>query len=134
MSKKKINLYFRPEQVNEAITYVLVKEYDLKFNILRADVEEKGGRLLLEVEGRPSQISNGIAYLQSIGVGVKELNEYVEKDLSRCTNCGMCVSICPADAIEMDRQTWEVRFDQSKCIACGLCVSSCPPKAMRLKV
>ena len=134
MSKKKINLYFQPERVNEPITYHLVKEYDLKFNILRADVEEKVGRLLIEVEGRPAQIGKGIAYLQSIGVEVKELNEYVEKDSSRCTNCGMCVSICPADAIEMDRKTWEVRFDQGKCIACGLCVSGCPPQAMKLKV
>ncbi|NLI74063.1 MAG: 4Fe-4S binding protein, partial [Euryarchaeota archaeon] len=103
-------------------------------NILRADVEEKGGRLLLEIEGKPSQISKGIAYLQSIDVRVKELNEYVVKDDSRCTNCGMCISICPASAIEMDYDTWEVKFDQAKCIACGLCVSSCPPRAMRLRV
>ena len=100
----------------------------------RAVVEEKGGRLLIEVEGRPAQISEGLAYIRSRGVEVKELNEYVDKDLSRCTNCGMCVSICPADAIEMDRETWEVIFHQSKCIACGLCVSSCPPQAMKLKI
>jgi len=134
MPKKKVNLYFQPDQVNESITYHLVKDYDLRFNILRAEVEEKGGRLLIEVEGRPAQISKGIAYLQSKGVEVKELNEYVEKDVARCTNCGMCISICPADAIEMDRKTWKVKFDQGKCIACGLCVSSCPPQAMKLKI
>ena len=62
------------------------------------------------------------------------MNEYVMKDVSRCTNCGMCVSICPAGAIEMDRETWEVIFDQGKCIACGLCVTACPPQAMKLKI
>ena len=134
MTKKKIKLYFQPDKVNEPITYHLVKEYDIKFNILRAVVEEKGGRLLIEVEGQPAQISKGIAYLQSIGVDVKEMNEYVMKDGSRCTNCGMCVSICPAGAIEMDRETWEVIFDQGKCIACGLCVTACPPQAMKLKI
>lgn len=134
MTKKKIKLYFQPDKVNEPITYHLVKEYDIKFNILRAVVEEKGGRLLIEVEGQPAQISKGIAYLHSIGVDVKEMNEYVMKDVSRCTNCGMCVSICPAGAIEMDRETWEVIFDQGKCIACGLCVTACPPQAMKLKI
>jgi ferredoxin len=133
MSKRKFNLYFIPELVNEPITYVLVKDFDLKFNILRAEIMEKGGQLLIEVDGKPSQITKGIAYLQEMGVKAEELNEFVTKDEERCTNCGMCVSICPADAIEMDRQDWKVIFHLEKCIACGLCVSSCPPRAMKLK-
>jgi ferredoxin len=133
MAKRKFNLYFRPELVNEPITYVLVKDFDLRFNILRAEVVEHGGQLLIEVDGKPAQITKGVAYLQSMGVTVKELNEFVTKDESRCTNCGMCVSICPADAIEMDRKDWTVKFHLEKCIACGLCVSSCPPMAMKLQ-
>ncbi len=133
MSKRKFNLYFIPELVNEPITYILVKDFDLKFNILRAEVVEKGGQLLIEVDGKPAQITKGVQYLQAMGVKVEELNEFVTKDEERCTNCGMCVSICPADAIEMDRQDWKVIFHLDKCIACGLCVSSCPPRAMKLK-
>jgi L-aspartate semialdehyde sulfurtransferase ferredoxin len=134
MAKKKFELTFSPDLVNEPITYVLVKEFDLRFNIMRAEVRENGGRLLIEVEGKPAQISKGAAYLKGKGVGVKELKEFVIKDEERCTNCGMCVSICPAEAIEMDRHTWKVKFDQEKCIACGMCILSCPPMAMKLKV
>ena len=133
MSKRKFNLYFVPALVNEPITYVLVKDFDLKFNILRAEVVEKGGQLLIEVDGKPAPITKGVAYLQDMGVKVEELNEFVTKDEERCTNCGMCVSICPADAIEMDRKDWTVKFHLEKCIACGLCVSSCPPMAMKLQ-
>jgi ferredoxin len=134
MAKRKFDLYFSPDLVNESITYVLVKDYDLMFNILRAEITDKGGELLIEVEGKPAQISKGVTYLQSKGVEVKELNEFVTKDEGRCTNCGMCISICPADAIEMDRKTWKVTFHQDRCIACGLCVTSCPPMAMKLKI
>ena len=134
MVKRKFNLVFSPRIVNEPVTFKMVKEYDLLINILRADVTERGGRLLIEIEGLPSQISKGIDFLEEKGVEVQELNEYVSKDETRCTNCGMCISICPADAIEMDRDTWVVRFHMDKCIACGLCVSSCPPQAMKLKV
>ena len=74
MAKRKFNLYFRPELVNEPITYVLVKDFDLRFNILRAEVVEHGGQLLIEVDGKPAQITKGVAYLQSMGVTVKELN------------------------------------------------------------
>jgi len=134
MVKRKFNLVFSPRIVNEPVTFKMVKEYDLLINILRADVTERGGRLLIEIEGSPSQINKGIDFLEESGVEVQELNEYVSKDETRCTNCGMCVSICPADAIEMDKDTWVVRFHMDKCIACGLCVSSCPPQAMKLKV
>ena len=133
MTKKKIKLYFQPDKVNEPITYHLVKEYDIKFNILRAVVEEKGGRLLIEVEGQPAQISKGIAYLQSIGVDVKEMNEYVMKDVSRCTNCGMCVSICPAAPSRwIARRGGHLRSGQVHSLR--LCVTACPPQAMKLKI
>ncbi len=134
MVKRKFSLVFSPSIVSEPITYLLIKEFDLLVNILRADVTEAGGRLLIEIEGKPSQISKGIEHIQSKGVEVKELNEYVSKDDARCTNCGMCISICPAEAIEMDKTNWVVKFHMDKCIACGLCITSCPPQAMKLKV
>ena len=134
MAKRKVELRFTTELVDEPITYALVREFDLMFNILRAEVRESGGQLLIEMEGKPAQISKGIEYLQSKGVEVKELNEFVTKDEARCTHCGACISICPADAMEMDHVTWQVRFDKDRCIACGLCVSACPPGAMRLRV
>ncbi|MBC7108853.1 MAG: 4Fe-4S binding protein [Methanomassiliicoccales archaeon] len=134
MVKKKYLLSFTPAIVNEPLTYKMIKEYDLLVNILRAEVSERGGRLLIEVEGKPSQMNKGISFLKDAGVEVRELNEYVNRDEDRCTDCGACLSICPADAFEMDKQTWKVLFKGDRCIACGLCIDTCPPRAMKLRI
>lgn len=134
MAKRKYLLGFSPAKVSEPITYKMVKKFDLMLNVLRAEVNERGGRLLIEIEGKPSRITSGVNYLKEKGVDVKELNEYVSKDEERCTHCGMCISICPADAFDMDKKTYEVEFKSDKCIACGLCLDACPPNAMKLRI
>ena len=45
-------LSFTPDLVNEPITYRMVKDYDLQINILRAEVNDDGGRMLIEMQGK----------------------------------------------------------------------------------
>jgi len=134
MTRRKFFLEFSPAIVNQPIVFRLVNDYDLMLNILRAGIDERGGYTLVEVEGKPSQIKKGVSYLEDCNVGVKELNEYVSKDDAKCTDCGACVSICPAEAFKMDTTTWKVGFDGDRCIACGLCIDVCPPNAMKLEI
>jgi ferredoxin len=133
MTTKKFLLTFTTENVSEPVTYRLVKEFDIMINILRAEVDEKGGRLMIAMEGSGPQIARAVKYLDSSGVSTQELNEFVRKDDSRCTNCGMCVSICPVSAYLVDKDTWKVVFLNEKCIACGMCVDACPPGAIKLR-
>jgi len=133
MTRRKFLLNFSPSIVNQAIIFRLVKDHDLMLNILRAGIDERGGYTLVEIEGKPSQIKGGVSYLEDSGVEVKELNEYVSKDEERCTNCGACVSICPAEAFIMT-ESFKVEFDPDKCIACGLCLDVCSPGAMKLQI
>ncbi len=45
--KKRLVLRFPAERVNDPITYVLIKEYDVSINILNADITHgKEGNLL----------------------------------------------------------------------------------------
>ncbi|NLX47478.1 MAG: 4Fe-4S binding protein [Euryarchaeota archaeon] len=134
MAKKKYLLGFSPDIVNEAIVYRLVKDYDLKINILRAEVRELGGRLLMEVEGKAANIKEAAGYLNEAKVDVQELATYVEKNEERCTHCGMCISICPVEALIMERPSWKVRYDSEKCIACGMCIDACPPGAIKFRI
>jgi anaerobic sulfite reductase subunit C len=48
-----------------------------------------------------------------------------------CTDCGLCVSLCPLNAIERQDSDEGYRYviDQDRCINCSLCTSLCPSNA-----
>ncbi len=48
-------------------------------------------------------------------------------DKEACISCKLCVSICPAQAIE-ERDS-EFILDRDACIYCGLCIRNCPSSA-----
>ena len=47
-----------------------------------------------------------------------------------CVFCGMCVRVCPAGALTVDRATKTWKVDESKCVQCGLCIGKCPKKCL----
>lgn len=39
---------------------------------------------------------------------------------NRCVACGVCVKICPKDAISIYKGCY-AQIDEEKCIGCGIC-------------
>ncbi len=134
MVSKKIVLYFPYRLAEQPIVYRLVKDYDLEFNILKASITpEEGGRLVLELIGGEKDYQRGIQYLNEIGVKTQPLSQDVIRNDTRCSQCGVCVPLCPTGAFVVDPSTREVQFDDTNCIACGLCVKICPLRAMEVR-
>ncbi|MFC1919523.1 NIL domain-containing protein [Chloroflexota bacterium] len=132
---KKIVLRFPPNLVDKAITYHLVKDYDLEFNILKASVTPKEeGVLVMELSGERKKYDESIRYLTGSGVGVEPLIKDVVRKEDRCTYCGACVCVCPTGAFVVDTKTRRVNFVGDKCIACGLCLNTCPVRAMEVRL
>jgi len=55
----------------------------------------------------------------------------------KCVGCGICATVCPANAIEMvPNERFRTKkgpsFIHYKCIFCGLCQIYCPTKAIEL--
>jgi ferredoxin len=50
-------------------------------------------------------------------------------DRQRCMNCGLCIDICPEQAIDMNPI---VAIDSIKCTGCGSCIKECPNEAISL--
>jgi NAD-dependent dihydropyrimidine dehydrogenase PreA subunit len=57
--------------------------------------------------------------------------ELPKLDPTRCTGCGDCVLVCPADCLAMaGAMPWLPR--PVDCIRCELCVWICPASALKL--
>lgn len=129
---ERIILNFTAENYDKPITYHLVKDFDLKINILRAEVTPgEEGHLLLDVAGEPEQVTAALAFLQQEGIEVVSTRRQIQVDTGRCTHCGACTAVCFSRALVLERPTWELSFHPDKCIVCGLCVQACPMRAIR---
>lgn len=133
MTAKRIVLHFPQRLVDKPIVYRLIKDYNLEFNILKAYVTpQEEGLMVLELRGEDKEYEKGLAYLRQSGVKIQPLGEDVKRNSAKCTDCGVCVTVCPAGALFVDPKTRKVNFDEEKCIACELCIKICPSHAMEV--
>jgi NADPH-dependent glutamate synthase beta subunit-like oxidoreductase/NAD-dependent dihydropyrimidine dehydrogenase PreA subunit len=73
----------------------------------------------------------------------------IEIDRSNCINCGVCMDVCPVEALDMSRPTrggvetdperglplaWMMEYpvQVGECIGCGICIRECPVTVMTL--
>lgn len=126
-------LRFPKETSSEPIIYQLVKQYDVEFTILKADIlPQREGVMILELKGPKDKVTSGLKYLKSFGVKVERLAAAINRDDDKCFQCGACTGICPVAALYIKRPTMEVIFDPEKCTGCSLCVPICPVRAMEV--
>ncbi|MBN1830020.1 MAG: 4Fe-4S binding protein [Deltaproteobacteria bacterium] len=51
----------------------------------------------------------------------------VKIDEINCTGCGICVQVCPVEAITVERVA---KINVETCTGCGSCVAECPNEAI----
>ena len=128
-------LRFPKETIDQPIIYQLVKQYDIEFNILKADIFlQQDGVMVLELSGLKENVLTGLKYLRKAGVKVEPLASVINRDSEKCFECGACTGICPTKALSIHRPDMAVIFDPEKCTGCGLCVNVCPVRAMEISL
>lgn len=125
----KIALEFDPTNVNKPVIYELIKVYDLKCNILRADIDYNlKGHMILEVEGSSETVAKSIQYLEDNGVSVDFVKNKIHVVEDRCVDCGACTAACRIKALYLE--DFKLKFDETKCVSCDFCLQACPLRAI----
>lgn len=131
---KKVVLSFPVDATDRSLMYDLVKRYDIRINMLKAEIEAgKSGKLLVELEADELLLEQGLVFLTDNGVTVSPLASKISYDESRCINCGNCASACFSHALTIGEPDWKLKFNPEKCIVCKLCLKSCPLKLFRIE-
>ena len=135
MIKRKLVLSFPENIVSKPITYKLVKEFNLEFNILRAEITPNmEGKMLIELKGDKAQIDQAIEYLTDTGVSVQEAAKDIIIDKNQCVDCGICTSLCITQALTLDHKSFKLKFNKDECILCELCLDCCPVSAIKVHI
>ncbi|MDL2228929.1 4Fe-4S binding protein [Treponema sp. OttesenSCG-928-L16] len=127
MSEKFV-LGYASDMVSEPILWRLVKDYNIKVNILRASISPgMEGSLLVEFDAdNPQDLTKALKWLKSSGISCVSVAKRLFWKEEACVDCGSCTGVCFSGAIAMDRESWKMHLDRDKCAACGNCVKACP--------
>ncbi|MBP2644644.1 MAG: methionine transporter [Firmicutes bacterium] len=127
MAKERVLLIFSTETYDKALTYHLIHDCNVKINILKASITPgKEGHLLIDIDGSEEDVASAYQYLTQEQIKVVPANRQISIDKDLCIHCGACTAVCFAEAMSLNRDSWQVEFSPKKCIACGLCVNACP--------
>ncbi|MCP4340539.1 MAG: (Fe-S)-binding protein [Desulfobulbaceae bacterium] len=127
-------LRFPKDTSDQPFIYRLVKEYDIEFNILKADILlQREGLMVIEFKGSSkTNVQAGLDYLRSMGVKIERMAARIRRDEENCFQCGACTGVCTSGALFVQRPEMSIVFDADKCIGCSLCVPICPVRAMEV--
>jgi L-aspartate semialdehyde sulfurtransferase ferredoxin len=133
MKKIKVTFYYKTKDIKKPITYHLVKDYDIRINILHADIDQqKEGKLFMDMSGKKENIEKALEFVEKEGIKYKIFTQSVIWNEEECIHCGTCTAVCPSGALVMDKEDWSLRFESDKCLACELCVKECPLQIIKI--
>ncbi len=75
MPKLRLHLTFPEQLIRDPIIWRLGRQYDIITNIRRANVEERFGWVILEMEGSDGAITDAVGWLADQGVQVDRIED-----------------------------------------------------------
>ncbi|MEW6222021.1 MAG: 4Fe-4S binding protein [Candidatus Hadarchaeota archaeon] len=129
---RKMLIEYSPQRAAEPVLSSVIKETGLLFNILYAEFDSAGGKILLAVDAPNKEVDAAIELFRKKGVELREIKQAIQLDRKSCMDCGACLSLCPTGALHLTGDN-SIDLDEDKCIYCELCLPSCPVRALELQ-
>lgn len=73
MPKGRFHLTFPEHLIQEPIIYTIGKQFGVVTNIRRANIEERFGWVILEIEGSQDALADAVAWLAEKGIQVDRI-------------------------------------------------------------
>ena len=74
MPRRRILLTFPENLITEPVIHTMGTRYGVVTNVRRANVEEKMGWVILEIDGSEEALDAAVAYAADLGVEVSEMS------------------------------------------------------------
>lgn len=74
MPRRRILLTFPEELITQPVIHTMGTRFPIVTNIRRADVQERMGWVILEIEGADDALDAAVAYAADLGVDVNEMS------------------------------------------------------------
>ncbi len=107
---KKLSRGMRDYLVQEGLAH-LIEQLD--------DFEKRSGSTVDDI---PDNMAGRVEMMASISGG--EINSGIIRKALHCVGCGICISRCDSDALELIDEKIYLYID--KCVSCGACMHPCP--------
>jgi ABC-type methionine transport system ATPase subunit len=75
MTRARFHLTFPEHLISEPVIHRVGTDFELVTNIRRANIDERHGWVILEMEGEDEQIANAVAWLAGQGVQIDRLED-----------------------------------------------------------
>jgi hypothetical protein len=73
MSRLRLFVSFPEALVDRPLIYEVIQKFDVVPNIRRANVEDRSGWIILEMNGETAQLDASVSYLEELGCTVNRM-------------------------------------------------------------
>ncbi len=92
--REKYILEYSSAVVDDPVIYTLVKRFDIKVNILRAEISSgQEGSMLVDLEADPERLAECREYLASLSVSLAPISRSLSVREEDCVHCGSCTGV-----------------------------------------